>query len=220
MQTDPLLTHPGFPAALAAAAARARATLPDLTPRIERATALVLAGAVVLQEGTHAEVTTSTRPPERYQVNGDCSCQTPESQTDGWCTHRLAVALYRRARQVVEKQAVGSTEQEGEGHSAFPFPLPASCSPLLPEASAQVQVTIGGRQVHVTLRDTDESRLLGRLEALLARYPQAEASSLVQPSSGRGPEWCQKHAAPMKRHEQDGDVWYSHKVEGKYCRGK
>ena len=34
-----------------------------------------------------------------------------------------------------------------------------------------VRLTIGGREVQVTLRDSDETHLLQRLETLLARYP-------------------------------------------------
>src|SRR5207253_121239 len=41
-------------------------------------------------------------------------------------------------------------------------------------ASVNVYVNLGGRQVQVTLRDSDEQRLLARLEALLERFPVAE----------------------------------------------
>jgi hypothetical protein len=45
--------------------------------------------------------------------------------------------------------------------------------PPLPEAPASVNchITIEGRQVQLTLRDRDETRLLERLTTLLKQYP-------------------------------------------------
>ena len=34
------------------------------------------------------------------------------------------------------------------------------------------------------------------------------------------PAWCAVHNLAMKRHEKDGQVWYSHKEGDTYCRGK
>ncbi len=34
------------------------------------------------------------------------------------------------------------------------------------------------------------------------------------------PAWCPIHECTMKRREKDGQVWYSHKVNGEWCRGK
>jgi hypothetical protein len=88
----------------------------------------------------------------------------------------------------------------------------------LPEApaSANCHVTIAGRQVQVTLRDTDETRLLDRLTALLAQYP------IETPATTSAPEgWCQVHQVQMRRNEKDGRSWYSHPApEGGWCKGK
>jgi hypothetical protein len=48
-------------------------------------------------------------------------------------------------------------------------------TPRFPHAR-NVRVTIAGREVQWTLRDTDETRLATRLEALLARYPAGTGS--------------------------------------------
>lgn len=73
----------------------------------------------------------------------------------------------------------------------------------------------------MTLRDSDETRLLARLEALLQRFPQQGAvSRVVMPSSQPGPEWCGIHGVTMRRTEKDGQAWYSHKVEDGWCKGK
>ena len=34
------------------------------------------------------------------------------------------------------------------------------------------------------------------------------------------PAWCPIHQCEMKRWDKDGRVWYSHKVDGKWCNGK
>ena len=34
------------------------------------------------------------------------------------------------------------------------------------------------------------------------------------------PSWCAIHGCEMKRWERDGRVWYSHKANGEWCRGK
>lgn len=34
------------------------------------------------------------------------------------------------------------------------------------------------------------------------------------------PAWCPIHNTTMKRHEKDGQEWYSHKVGNEWCRGK
>ena len=76
---------------------------------------------------------------------------------------------------------------------------------------------IAGRQVQVTLRDTDETRLLARLTTLLAQYPVEQASSQDQTPEG----WCSVHQVQMHRNEKDGRSWWSHKAEdGSWCKGK
>jgi hypothetical protein len=34
------------------------------------------------------------------------------------------------------------------------------------------------------------------------------------------PSWCPIHQCEMKRWDKDGRVWYSHKADGEWCRGK
>lgn len=38
--------------------------------------------------------------------------------------------------------------------------------------------------------------------------------------SNGNPAWCPIHQCEMKRWDKDGRVWYSHKVDGKWCSGK
>src|SRR5262245_63279792 len=81
-----------------------------------------------------------------------------------------------------------------------------------------VRVTIAGREVQWTLRDSDEARLAVRLEALLQRYPvpQSEAPRGPKPA-GQGKDWCGIHQVAMKENVKDGRRWYSHQVDGRWC---
>lgn len=76
-----------------------------------------------------------------------------------------------------------------------------------------VHLTIAGRQVQLTLRDSDEGRLLQRLAAVLAQYS-------VPPPQGQGEGWCPIHQTAMRQTTKEGRSWFSHKVDGRWCKGK
>ena len=77
-----------------------------------------------------------------------------------------------------------------------------------------MHLELSGRQVQLTLRDSDEGRLLQRLEAVLQRFP------LVVKPTDETPH-CPKHGVAMKlNHGKDGSTWYSHKTADGWCKGK
>jgi len=89
----------------------------------------------------------------------------------------------------------------------------------LPEApaSANVHLTIAGRQVQLTLRDSDGGRLLARLEAILQRFPlQATVGTTEQSES-----WCPVHQTQMRHNHKNGRTWWSHRTaDDQWCKGK
>jgi hypothetical protein len=89
----------------------------------------------------------------------------------------------------------------------------------LPEApaSANVRVTIAGREVQVTLRDTDEERLLARLQTVLERFPVLEAP---RTPSGSPEGFCSLHNVPMRQTTKNGRTWWSHKTAEGWCKGR
>jgi hypothetical protein len=125
---------------------------------------MVRSGAVTLLPSGDVEVQSQSRDELTYTVHGSCPCPDAQHRApNDHCTHLLAAWLVRRV------------------HSALPPASPAPSSaepaaPALPEAPASVNcpIMIEGRQVQVTLRDTDETQLLGRLAALLRQYPLTE----------------------------------------------
>ena len=191
--------------AVVTVADRARVAFPASHSRIDEAVALVLRGGVELFADGTGRVASQWNGETVYRiVNGHCDCPDVGQAPEGWCTHRLSVAIARRAKE----------------QAAPPVPPAAAATHPLPEApaSANCHVMIAGRQVQVTFRDTDETRLLSRLTALLALYPVEPAAA----SQGAPPEgWCQVHQVQMHRNEKDGHSWWSHKAEdGGWCKGK
>lgn len=199
-----------FRQAVATVAEKAKSTLPESAGRIDKAVALVLNGEVTLGEGNTATVGSLSDVMTTYEVRvGYCSCKDFEQAPGGLCKHRLAAAMQRRAQELLPQtvQAAG--------------PLPEA------PASVNCHVTIAGRQVQVTLRDSDETRLLARLEALLARYPVQQPpaqppTAPAAPAAAPTPEgWCIVHGAQMTKQTNQRGSWWSHKTaDGAWCKGK
>jgi len=242
-----------FAQALLQAEAQARSTLPvELHERLSCAISLVKDGRVFQTRAGDWQVDSASTEGLVYSVNGSCSCQDAQynKPAKGLCKHRIAMFLSQRAMALMQQPPVpvGPAVVLPGAMEAFPMndpeptprmesvlpmsPLPAGPTghPLaaLPEApcSANVHVTIAGRDVLVTLRDTDEARLLIRLEELLQRYP------LPPPAAPRGPRsreagpgqesgWCQHHGVEMTLNNKQGRQWWSHRTaDGRWCKGK
>jgi hypothetical protein len=199
-----------FRALVADVAARAKARLPEaVNGRVEAAAKLVLLNDVTPQEDGTILVGSSSDPGTQYRLVGDtCECQDWRhgKAPGGWCQHRIAAGIQKRVGEVLAKPE--------------DYPAPEVVQPAynLPEAPASINVRleIGGRECQLTLRDTSETRLLERLQAVLEHYPAPHQS---QPQD-RGKDWCQIHKVTMQENHKDGQTWYSHKVDGQWCKGR
>jgi hypothetical protein len=80
--------------------------------------------------------------------------------------------------------------------------------------SVNTRLILAGREIQLTLRDSDETRLLKRLAGVLAQFP-LEAPAQVREG------FCDLHHITMsKKHGKYGE-FYSHKTrEGGWCTGK
>jgi len=191
-------------AAVAEIAAKAHAKLPECNGRVDSAVKIVLAGDVeLISDGTARVASQSNGTTTYHIVNGHCDCKDFAKAPHGFCKHRLSAAIARRAQELVKATPTPS----------HPTPAP------LPEAPASVNIylTVGGRQAQLTLRDSDEGRLLARLDAVLQRFPL-----VVTPtdSQARPDGWCSKHGVQMKLNQKDGRSWYSHQIDGCWCKGR
>ena len=210
--------------AVAEIAAKAKATLPQCNGRVEKAAAIVLNGDVELLPDGKAKVASQSNGTTAYfVVNGTCECRDFPKAPSGWCKHRISAGIAKRAT-ALAKQKLAQLDGASNGQAATPsqpapaqpHAAPAVPSTPLPEApaSVNVRVQVSGREVQLTLRDSDEGRLLARLEAILQRFPVA-----AQPADDT--PHCQKHGVPLDlQHGKDGGTWYSHKTADGWCKGK
>ena len=75
-----------------------------------------------------------------------------------------------------------------------------------------------GHQVHLTFRDSDEERLLARLDVVRQRFPL-----VVQPTDTQAPPagWCARQGVQRKRnHGKDGRQWDSHTTADGWYKGR
>ena len=232
-----------YRAAVAQVAALASAKLPDSLGRIASAVKLVLAGDVeLLPDGGAMVASRSKASTEYHLVNGVCECADYPRAPGNLCAHRLAYGIARRAAELtpalpppIETAAVDTgapaSPVQVEATVAAPVaPVPGDAQAPLYEAPASVNchIMLEGRQVQVTLRDTDEQRLLERLATVLRKYPDLPSAtgknqrSAADETSDKGQrDWCQIHACTMRWNEgKDGrQGWYSHKTADGWCKG-
>jgi len=196
-------------AAVADIANKAKAKLPECSGRVDSAVKIVLAGDVeLLPDGTARVASQSNGTTAYHVVNGHCDCRDYEKAPHNFCKHRLSAAIARRAHELITAKRA---DANGKVEAAQPQPTPAP----LPEAPASVNVHLdfAGRQVQLTLRDSDESRLLARLETILQRYPVATTYADPTPQ-------CPTHGA-MKPSTKGKGFYCPHKLaDGSWCKGK
>ena len=95
--------HTLFADAVQQVSALAQAKLPaSLHGRVQRATALVLNGSVWVEEDGQTCLVQSSKQ-GWYPVNGHCTCVDASKAQDGYCKHRLAKAIYRRAGELMHE---------------------------------------------------------------------------------------------------------------------
>src|SRR5215471_10862 len=80
-------------------AERAKAALPEtVNGRIEKAIAIVLNGDVELLPDGKAKVASQSNGSTTYfVVNGECQCKDFPKAPQGFCKHRLAYGIHKRA---------------------------------------------------------------------------------------------------------------------------
>jgi hypothetical protein len=217
-----VMSAPLFPdrmqyrAVLADLAAKAKETLPaDSAGRIDSAVKMVLAGDVELLADGHALVGSASDPTRTYGVNGTCECADVARAPAEWCKHRIARALaIRLTRELVPQAPPVETP-----------PAPAPPQPLYEApSSVNCHIMVEGRQVQLTLRDSDEGRLLERLATVLRQYPaepaQSDRKGIKTSGETSDQGWCRAHQVPMTQSHKNGRSWYSHRTDQGWCKGR
>lgn len=142
--------------AVAEIAAKAKATLPQCNGRVDKAVAIVLNGDVELLPDGKAKVASQSNGATQYfVVNGTCECKDFPKAPSGWCKHRLAAGMQKRAQALVQRKLNGASN----GHVDAP-PAPAQAeaptapqadAPTMPHAEAPAETPEGVPAQHVVL---------------------------------------------------------------------
>ena len=200
-----------FRETVALVAEKAKARLPQaVNGRIESAARLVINGDVEPLDDGSIKVGGSD-PTRWYHLVGlTCTCTdfTQGKAPEGWCKHRIAAGIHKRVGEVLPQAPPVETQ-------------PAPSAPL-PEApcSVNVRLSIDGRDCQLTLRDSEEARLLQRLLAVLAQYPVQAAGSSQAPPQSQELGWCARHGLQMTQTTKNGRSWYSHRTDDGWCKGR
>ena len=194
---------------------------PVLAAVLSRAQALVHDGHIFMEEDGHsAHVRSGSDAAKWYHINGSgCPCDASRFEKAHPCKHRTAVRLYER---VTERMALDDECYVPVDMEASPAPaIPAAPLPEAP-ASVNVRLTIDGRDCQLTLRDTDEVRLLQRLATVLQRYPMPQpappgAPAQASPQADTTPQ-CPAHGALKASTKAPGTFFCTRKLaDGSYC---
>src|SRR3989442_11466042 len=83
---------------------------------------------------------------------------------------------------------------------------------------------IDGREVQLTLRDTDEQALLVRLGQLLSQFSVSQRTGTVKTDTISTPtgseKLCPLHHQPMRERTGRYGKFYSHKTAQGWCQGR
>jgi hypothetical protein len=122
-------------AAVAEIAAKAKVTLPQCNGRVDKAVAIVLNHDVELLEDGKAKVASQSNGQAVYHVvNGACACKDYPKAPSGWCKHRIAAGLYKRATALVQRQLAQQNGSNGQvAAPSQPAPSAAAEKSTLPE---------------------------------------------------------------------------------------
>ena len=221
-----------FREAVEAVAQKARTALPESNGRIDKAVHLILNSDISIDANGEGIIASQSNGTGAYNVGKGFSCQCKDQPKSprGLCKHLLSYHIFTRATALAKQRlqqfdaaSNGTTtttpdQATTEAPVAVPMQEPVA-TPALPEApaSCNVYVNIGGRNVQVTLRDTDEQHMLTRLETLLQRFPVVEEPKESVQKEG----WCSEHNATMKLNHGKRGSWWSHKLpNGQWCNQK
>src|SRR5712691_11421042 len=91
--------------AVAEIAEKAKATLPQCNGRVDKAVAIVLSHDVeLLPDGKAKVASQSNGTTEYFVVNGECQCKDFPKAPSGWCKHRIAAGIQKRAAALAKRK--------------------------------------------------------------------------------------------------------------------
>jgi hypothetical protein len=114
---------------------------------VDAAVKIVLAGDVELLDDTTARVASQSQGQMVYHVvDGECTCKDFPKAPSGWCKHKIAAGLFKRATVLVQRKLAQHTKGASNGQVATaPAPVPAQAeAPTVPLAQGPAQAETAG----------------------------------------------------------------------------
>src|SRR5882762_11981350 len=116
-----------FRESVAEIAEKAKVTLPDCIGRVDSAVKIVLAGDVELLADGKAKIASQSNGTTQYfVVNGTCECKDFPRATSGWCKHRIAAGMQKRATALMQRTLA---QPNGASHDQPEAPTPPPPAP-------------------------------------------------------------------------------------------
>lgn len=99
--------------AVAEIAEKAKAALPECDGHVEKAVAIILQGDVhLLPDGKTKVASQSNGVTEYFVVNGTCECHDFPKAPQGFCKHRLAHGIHKRAMTLAKSKLEAVTNAQ------------------------------------------------------------------------------------------------------------
>jgi hypothetical protein len=216
-------TRQAWREAVAEIAERAKQTLPECHGRVDKAVAIVLNGDVELLADGKAKIASQSNGATQYVVcNGTCECKDFPKAPSGWCKHRIAAGMQKRATALIQCKRSDASNGHAESPCQADPPAPAQPPAPLPEApvSITLKATLHGHEVLVTLRGVDFASVKAQVEQA-SEWLKVQVPVHSPTQSPEHPEgWCSKHSVQMKMNHKDGRSWWSHKTTEGWCKGR
>jgi hypothetical protein len=205
--------------AVAEIAEKARAKLPECNGRVDSAVKLVLAGDVELLADGKAKVASQSNGTTQYVVcNGTCECKDFPKAPSGWCKHRIAAGMQKRATALMQKKLSAGTHGQAEAPAQAQPEAPMAPLPEAP-VSITLKATLYGHEVLVTLRGVDFASVKAQVEHASAWLKEQAPEQPPTQSAAQLEGWCPRHGVAMKlNHGKNGSTWYSHKTVDGWCK--
>ncbi len=143
------LARKAFRDAIEIVAAHAREKLPEaVNGRIEAACKICLQGDIELLPDDKARVGSQTNGTTTYHlIDGTCDCRDFEKAPEGWCKHRIAMGIFKRATALakhnLEAQSEATRPESVSPEPTSPVAVPDTTAAHIP---AQFLTEIHGKQ--------------------------------------------------------------------------
>ncbi len=215
--------------------------------KLRKAMDLVLTGKVQAHQDGLYTVQGSTKT---YDIDGECPCPQGQRQKSKWCYHLVGVELWKRVQMRLyasngrtngngttwperAKQHPSMREQDeapldytlASDHPAVAYkPDWQAQTPVhhwtdqLACVTHSVKFVCDGIEHNVTIRGDSLDEVMVQVKQLTGMVKQAKADRPDQAEDAA--QMCPIHNAPMTRQSNERGSWFSHRVDGKWCKGK